>query len=1516
MSTQKLQLEVTLTSQSDWDVWYHRLELKSISLSVWDLLTPEPPTTVDAAATAAPATQTLLTEPHLPDLEDPLYERKYRVFALDLKRYEAQQKALQVISDFIGQTVSGSLSRLLLKKKHTAKDQIAALYKRFNQSTAQMKRQAREAWRTALQPPKKQGLEVWINNLLAAHATLTEFELSEAENTSAVEALLASVGPIAPTGWVERVVSRMIKNKEVIFEDILVQFGQECQLVNALRGYQPQTGAFVATTDQPKQKPVEKACLCGEMHRFSACLYLHPSLRPSDWKANQQIHDSINKKLADSWKLRKSVENSTKYVKKPESAQNKPDQPSNASTGIEIKKAFATSSTAGTFSVQNHDHFERLRDSWIYDTGSDVHVTNSRMAFTETRQVQNEWLAAGSQKVKIEAYGEVVIPISGPEKTEFIKLTNVAYVPDFLTNLVSNKLLKSRGVYLNTRDNVLFSDDEPVFARLRELNGHLFVNFGHDTPMELFQSSAFAVTSATPRKPITAAENRWHQALGHPGPDVMKHLVKAVDGVKGVEHGPTTIECQTCALSKAHAIVSRRSNQNEIQAINPFDRVCFDFIQMDRAYNGMEWGLHLVDQISHAHWFWPLRRRKEVVPHLRAFILLVKNQHGRNVKCFRSDNDWALLGAPYRELTQEFGVITESSAASTQAQNGRAEHAGKMIVQKARTLRGPLPHDLWPEVMEAAVYLLNRTPTRALAVEDEGKLRYRTPFEALYGHKPSLAHIRPYGCKAYPLIRNIPHRMKLQYRAHIGYLVGYHSTNIFQIWVPSQQAVIRTRDVTFDETDFYDPRSVDLAILQPIQHFVSTIEPDSAAEPDEDIWETVLQETVQQPVETPVPDAISPSETEKITMKKPVKPWSGQPTPSPEASPSQSNTQNETATAAPPVNPRTPSPTPDIDFPETENSQFDLLPPSSPTQLTGASQTLPSQSRRVNVAPRANTISADVDTANILPNRRTRRRNAALAVAQLAEGQFHASFAGGSRTVVRIATPCLQSQKPCEKEINTLISKEAFNWASKESADQQGVLPLVWVLKYKFDEDGYLKKFKARICVRGDLQPTPEETFAATAAMRVFRYFMSIIAAYDLETAQADMVNAFINPNIDKQTFVQAPDGFSQGTDIWELLKALYGLKQSPYLWYQHLTNTLLDIGLVPVNGCNCLYKDPNGTLLVMYYVDDLIYAATATDELRAFERKISKIYETNFLGPASWFLGVRILRDRSQRKLWLVQDAYIKRLITKFNIVTTHKYQTPMRPDNMAPREGTQAQPDFVNLYQQKVGSLNWPAVVTRPDIAFAASQLARFMSNPSNEHMAAADRALAYLASTPTLAIEYSSDAMESAFKVYETDVKVYSDSAFADNIDTRRSSYGSLFLLHNGAIDWKAARQSTVTTSSTEAELLALSQTARDLVAFMRLMKSAGYPATTPEIYCDNQQTIRLLKAPDAQLTTKLRHVDIHRHWLRQEVQQGRLVPQWIKTSEMAADGLTKPLATDAYKRFVQQLRLVDIGTKLAP
>jgi len=156
-------------------------------------------------------------------------------------------------------------------------------------------------------------------------------------------------------------------------------------------------------------------------------------------------------------------------------------------------------------------------------------------------------------------------------------------------------------------------------------------------------------------------------------------------------------------------------------------------------------------------------------------------------------------------------------------------------------------------------------------------------------------------------------------------------------------------------------------------------------------------------------------------------------------------------------------------------------------------------------------------------------------------------------------------------------------------------------------------------------------------------------------------------------------------------------------------------------------------------------------------------------------------------------------------------------------------------------------------------------------------------------------------------------YSDAAFANNID-RKSSDGYLFSLYGGAIDWKASKQATVTTSTTEAELLALSRTAGALMAWRRIFDEIQFRLDDgiKLIQSDNRQTIRLLNATEPQLTTKLRHVDIHHHWLRQEVQNGNIDVEWIPTATMKADGFTKLLSRQPFEHFIRQLNLVDIQT----
>jgi hypothetical protein len=166
------------------------------------------------------------------------------------------------------------------------------------------------------------------------------------------------------------------------------------------------------------------------------------------------------------------------------------------------------------------------------------------------------------------------------------------------------------------------------------------------------------------------------------------------------------------------------------------------------------------------------------------------------------------------------------------------------------------------------------------------------------------------------------------------------------------------------------------------------------------------------------------------------------------------------------------------------------------------------------------------------------------------------------------------------------------------------------VFKYKFDSEGYLIKYKARVCVRGDLQTTAKDTYAATLAIRVFRALMAIAAYFNMEVRQYNAVNAFTNARLATSVYCHQPEGFSDPEHLWELSHALYGLKTLPLLWYAKFTKTLTELGLEPVKDAPCLWK--NDKLLVFFYVDDIVLLAKPahTAALDDFERKLLRKYE------------------------------------------------------------------------------------------------------------------------------------------------------------------------------------------------------------------------------------------------------------------------------------------------------------------
>ena len=323
--------------------------------------------------------------------------------------------------------------------------------------------------------------------------------------------------------------------------------------------------------------------------------------------------------------------------------------------------------------------------------------------------------------------------------------------------------------------------------------------------------------------------------------------------------------------------------------------------------------------------------------------------------------------------------------------------------------------------------------------------------------------------------------------------------------------------------------------------------------------------------------------------------------------------------------------------------------------------------------------------------------------------------------------------------------------------------------------------------------------------------------------------------------------------------------------------------------------------VLVFFYVDDIVLAFRNSKRQIAEDTvfKLKQHYQLTGGEDLQWFLGIELTRNRARRLSWLSQTSYVEKIARLSE--DTRTYSTPMSPVELLPFEGMASTRD-VRLYQRKIGSLLYAAVTTRPDVAFATSRLARFLTNPGPTHHKAANRVLNYLKGTSTLGLQFGN----------ADDLEVASDASFADNTLDRKSSQAFVVKLFGGTIAWRANKQATVSTSTTEAELLALSHTAKESLYISRLIKELTVVLDDERIriQCDNQQTLRLVNDELAVLNTRLRHIDIHNHWLRQEVRQGRIVTAYTPSARNMADGLTKALQQETFASFVKSIGLVDV------
>ena len=382
--------------------------------------------------------------------------------------------------------------------------------------------------------------------------------------------------------------------------------------------------------------------------------------------------------------------------------------------------------------------------------------------------------------------------------------------------------------------------------------------------------------------------------------------------------------------------------------------------------------------------------------------------------------------------------------------------------------------------------------------------------------------------------------------------------------------------------------------------------------------------------------------------------------------------------AAAPLSPTTPLLTPREATPQPASPPIDVRPPTpTPIRLFQAPPT-PIQpviegdknASEATFVPKA--TKAKNTPVKHVPRRSARNRSAPQRLGY--DGQqghgYNAELDGTSlewlyNEVAECSSPPPSSHKASVSDPDTLSFHEAMNdvdnvekWMSAANDEIQSlqkngtwievpisgaktrILPGTWVFRRKRTPDGTISKYKARYCVRGDLQETVQETFAPVVAWSTVRLFLVLSLTLEWKTCTIDFSSAFVQAPLTDPVWIHLPRGFHSGqghNTCLQLLKSLYGLSVAPRLWYQHLSEALREEGFKPCANDPCLlYKD---TIMVVLYVDDLGIAYSNQSDLdNLFANLESKNLSFTREGTFTDFLGINFTKNSSNGTLTLTQ--------------------------------------------------------------------------------------------------------------------------------------------------------------------------------------------------------------------------------------------------------------------------------------
>ncbi|UYV60351.1 hypothetical protein LAZ67_1000907 [Cordylochernes scorpioides] len=398
------------------------------------------------------------------------------------------------------------------------------------------------------------------------------------------------------------------------------------------------------------------------------------------------------------------------------------------------------------FSAETSAFLAETKDSWIVDSGATDHMTFRREWFSTFEEISEgvHPVCLGDGK-KIYAKGKGNIDILSYVDSQKINATllDVLYIPELVTNLFSLSTATKHGLTLICKGNQkkLTKISKVLVTGIKD-NSNLYRIF-----IKAEQSSQTYVAQLS--------LDIWHQRM---------------ENIK-IREKPDSLLCEACIYGKQNRKVFHASTSPN--STYPGELIYSDVCgPMSKRSPG---GSLYFDDFSRFRVAYFIRHKSDVLEKFKEFVKIVRTETGNKLKRFRTDNGTEFLNKNFSDYLKSLGIVHELTAPYTPEQNGISERDNRTIVESARCL------------LHGRKMLLELCTTKVLGNS--------TPYEIWYKRKPSILHLKNFGCNAYVHTPK-DNRKKLDKNSTRTFFVGYTETNKnYRMWDPIARKIIISRDL-------------------------------------------------------------------------------------------------------------------------------------------------------------------------------------------------------------------------------------------------------------------------------------------------------------------------------------------------------------------------------------------------------------------------------------------------------------------------------------------------------------------------------------------------------------------------------------------------------------------------------------------------------------------------------------------------------------------------------------------------